>query len=203
MIDLAASIEQQRHHQDAEGCCKTVSDLERYRTLIQRVRPDGIVECGSYSGKSACWLACVSGAPVVSLDVSDLPTRDLTVMGDAARLGVTFVQGRSTDPRVQEIVRRWASGKQRIMLSLDSDHSKATVLGELEAYAGYVPVGGYAVVEDGLVRWLPEQWAYYQGSPLDATEAWLAAHPEWEADMELEDMLPDTQHPGGWLRRLR
>lgn len=168
---------------------------------------NGIIvhNCGSYSGKSALWLAREAGCEVMSVDISDLPTKDPDVMAEAARLGVTFVTlTRTTSQQALEQAVYWSVGRSRILVSLDSDHSAATVLGEMEMYHRFVPVGGYMVVEDGIIRWVPEQLPYYQdSSPLDAIEQWLPSHPNWEQDMSLEDCYPITNFPGGFLRRIR
>lgn len=205
MIDLEGSVYAQRHQQGVEGCCKTAEDLARYRKIIRTMRPDGILEMGSYSGKSALWLAREAGCEVMSVDISDLPTKDPDVMAEAARLGVTFVTlTRTTSQQALEQAVYWSVGRSRIMVSLDSDHSAETVHGEMEMYHRFVPVGGYMVVEDGIIRWVPEQLPYYQdSSPLDAIEAWLPSHPNWEQDMALEDCYPITNFPGGFLRRTR
>ena len=204
MIDIDASLEAARR-QNAEGIVKTAEDLERYRMVIEATRPDGVIECGTFSGKSALWFAEQTCAPVVTIDVHmqvDGPTRTRARMS-----GVTFLTGRSTDQATVDRVDAWARDHdvRRPLVVLDSDHSADTVAEELAAYAGRVPVGGYCVVEDTLVRWMP--WAQttgggpYRGSPLDAVDSFLAGHPGWENDDVLEGLCSTTQFPGGWLRR--
>jgi cephalosporin hydroxylase len=203
MKDLAASLEAS-HRQTAEGCVKTVEDLERYRIVLARTRPTLIIECGTFSGKSALWFAREGQCRVVTVDV-DPNNVSAETHRLAALAGVCFLHGRSTGLMVGAMIHSFAAEEARVMVVLDSDHSADTVRQELAAYADLVTPGCYCVVEDTIVRWMPwEQHPIgpYLGSPLDAAEEWLAAHGDrWENDLELEDRTRATQHPGGWLRR--
>lgn len=197
MIDLAGSIDEQRHGQGAEGCVKTASDLARYRRLLGEVKPAWIVECGTFSGKSACWLADVGQCHVVTIDTHPQVAPEVH-----SHHAVTWLKGNTLDQ--VDKVRRIIGHAMPVLVVLDSDHSAEHVYAEMIAYAPLVSAGSYMVVEDGIVRWLPEQLAVYrESSPLDAIERFLAEHPdEWQVDAELEDMLPTTQNPSGWLRRV-
>jgi cephalosporin hydroxylase len=79
----------------------------------------------------------------------------------------------------------------RGLVLLDSDHTSAQVLAELDAYA---PLADYLIVQDTLMGYLPQ----YPDNPLVALEKWLPGHPEFAAE---PGPVP-TNHPGGWLRRV-
>lgn len=194
-MDLTASLEA-FNRQTAEGCVKVTEDLARYRHVLTAARPDVIVECGSYNLHSAVWFARTAHCHVITIDV--ISWRDPADVAAAVEAGVTIVVGSSTSPTVVDRVHKWAAGR-RAMVVLDSDHSGPHVLAELEAYTPLVPTGSYAVVEDGIVRDLPPMG--YDGSPLDAIEAFLPGHPEFTVDADVEAMFPATMHPSGWLRR--
>jgi cephalosporin hydroxylase len=88
------------------------------------------------------------------------------------------------------------------MVTLDSDHTAAHVLAELEAYAPMVSVGCYLVVEDTSVNGRPLLPGYGAG-PGEALDEWLPGHPEFEVDWAIEERHGITTSPGGWLRRVR
>lgn len=203
-FDLAGSLAA-ASRQHAEGCVKTEEDLARYRAVIARARPDGIIETGTFSGKSALWFARNAGVPVWTVDVHsqvDAATQEAWWVHK-----VTGHIGSSTSPKagweVLEWMMRW--NVHRPLVVLDSDHSADTVLNEMHLYGRLVQPGGYMVVEDGLVRWMPHEWKEnggpYEGSPLDAIERFLAGTDAWEVDAEIEGMSDITQFPSGWLRR--
>jgi cephalosporin hydroxylase len=61
-------------------------------------------------------------------------------------------QGNSIDPDVVTRVRSRIRPGERVILILDSKHTKDHVLGELRAYAPLVSVGSYAIAMDGAME---------------------------------------------------
>lgn len=156
------------------------------------VKPDLIVEAGTFHGGSAVLWAIIlehinPEAQVITIDVEDnreQGAKDLPI----ARERVTFLLGSSTAPEVVAEVHRRAKGK-RVMVLLDSLHSKEHVAAELAAYSPLVPVGGYIVVQD---------------TPLDslaAIDEFLEANENFVADRRRE-RYPDTNSVRGYLRRV-
>jgi cephalosporin hydroxylase len=102
---------------------------------------------------------------------------------------VDFLLGSSTDPKIVEEVHRRAKGK-RVLVLLDSLHSKEHVAAELEAYTPIVPVGSYLIVQDTLV------------GPAEAIREFLEKSDAFVADRARE-RYPDTNSVGGYLRRVK
>lgn len=207
MRDLALSLEEARH-QGAEGCVKIHSDLDRYRVVINRVAPDLVVECGTFSGKSACWFAETASCHVVTVDRVAQVDEETYARGGAR---VTWLVGDTTDASILEAVRGVIERvgdlehhEPRVMVVLDSDHSCDHVLRELVLYTPLVSLGSYCVVEDGILHWMDEaERAHYIGDPIQAIDRWLAhAGPGWVVDRDLEDLHTATLFPKGWLRRV-
>jgi len=178
---------------------KNPLDAWIYQEIIHEVRPDVVVEIGSGSGGSTLYFAhlleILGNGVVVSVDIS----RDTFV---AAHDRIVVVTGHSSSAETVERVRELCEGK-RVFVIHDGDHKRAQVLEDLAAYSPLVSVGSYFVVEDGIVDLfsLSGMGAWYDG-PLVATEEFLAANPEFEADEERERYLV-TYNPKGFLRRLR
>ena len=216
MIDLERSLFEQAHNQrrqtDHGPMAKTLADLVRYREIIRHHQPTVLVETGTWTGASAHWFGRQmdqalprpgrgrgDGAPpapvVVTVDVQEATI----VQGHPYTL--LCPRGDSTDPELVERIRGALVPEDRVMVVLDSDHQAEHVARELDLYAPLVTPGQYLVVEDTLCRWVVG-WTG-KGTPADALDAFWAtpASEAFELDEELEDMMPDTQHPGGWLRR--
>lgn len=69
---------------------------------------------------------------------------------------IQMIQGSSIAPEIVEQVRHVANGYKRILVCLDSNHTHAHVLAELEAYAPLTSVGSYCcVVFDTIVEDMP------------------------------------------------
>lgn len=199
MTDIEASlISSARQH--AEGCVKIEEDLARYRRVIEDTRPDLIVECGTFSGKSAVWFARVAGCLVATIDTDPHIDPDIRLVLDT--LDVVEFVGSSIAPDIVEAVHRLADVAESVLVVLDSDHSAPHVIAEIDAYADMVRPGGYMVVEDTLLRHMPaSERKHYQGNPWDAVDWFLATRGDWANDDDLEALYDVTQFPNGWLRR--
>lgn len=180
---VRAAYSRQFANRRAGGPVKISEDLDRYERVIAASRPEVIVETGSYAGASARWFR--QWAPVISVDIDHGRLRP-DVRDDP---GITWVQGNSATVAVIDRVRDLVAGRPALV-SLDSDHDPSHVYAEMCAYAPLVPPGGYMVVEDGVVEGLVEEIGDF-----------LAGHPDWTVDAEIEQMHPVTLFPSGWLRR--
>jgi cephalosporin hydroxylase len=171
--------------------------------IIYDVKPDLIVEAGTYRGGSAALWAMLleqvsPDGRVVTIDVEDQVTaaKDLAIV----QRKVDFLLGSSTDPEIVAEVTRRAEGR-RVLVVLDSLHTKAHVLDELEAYAPLVDVGGYMIVQDGAVNGHPIMPDYGPG-PWEAVQEFVAANDDFEIDLSRERFLM-TGNPNGYLKRVR
>jgi cephalosporin hydroxylase len=171
--------------------------------IICEVRPDLIIECGSYHGGSAVMWAMVleqvsPSGRVLTIDVEDRLDRARSVPVFARR--VEALCGSSVDPLILEQVQHRAAGKRTLVI-LDSDHAKDHVAAELEAYAPLVTPGSYLIVQDGVVNGHPVEPEYGPG-PFEAVADFLERNQGFAIDSTRERML-FTFNPNGFLRRVR
>jgi cephalosporin hydroxylase len=61
---------------------------------------------------------------------------------------IEFIKGSSTDPKVLERIARQVSSGSRVLVLLDSLHTKEHVLRELRSYSPFVSKGSYLIVND-------------------------------------------------------
>jgi cephalosporin hydroxylase len=171
-------------------------DLWIYQEILTETRPDLVVESGTYRGGSALYLASVCDAlghgRILTIDVLERPDRP-------RHRRIRYLNGSSTDEGVVAQVRRRARRARRVMVVLDSDHSRDHVLRELELYAPLVTPGCYLVLEDTNINGHPVAPGFGPG-PTEALEAFLATAPEFEVDRAREKLLL-TFNPSGYLRR--
>jgi cephalosporin hydroxylase len=173
-------------------------DLWIYQEILWELRPDLVVETGTFQGGSALFLASMCDllgrGRVVTIDVHPRE-------GRPAHERIAYLTGSSTDPDVVERVRAMAAPTDRVLVILDSDHSQAHVLAELRAYAPLVSPGSYLIVEDTNVNGHPVLPAFGPG-PMEAVREFLAGAADFVADPTREKLLMGF-NPGGWLRRVR
>jgi cephalosporin hydroxylase len=172
-------------------------DLWVYQEIIWDSRPDLIVETGSGRGGSAYFMACMCDLAghgrIVTVDVRDVerPRHDR----------VTYLHGSSTDAEIVARVRAAAAEAGRVMVLLDSDHSREHVLEELHHYAPLVTPGSYLIVEDTNVNGHPVVPDHGPG-PMEAVDEFLAgdAGADFLIDPDCEKFFL-TMNPRGYLRR--
>ncbi|TMF04924.1 MAG: cephalosporin hydroxylase [Chloroflexi bacterium] len=173
-------------------------DLWIYQEIIFEVRPNVIVECGTCKGGSALYLASIcdltKGGRVFSIDIEPGRTRP-------NHKRVRYILGSSTDPDVVGLVRQQTRANDRVLVILDSNHSKEHVLNELRAYAPMVTTGGYIIVEDTNINGHPVYEEFGPG-PMEAVDEFLATNSDFEVDRSREKFLMGF-NPRGWLRRVR
>lgn len=202
-------------------------DMVAMQELIWRVQPDLIIETGIAHGGSlifsASMLAMLDLAEAaetgelldprgsrrkvlaVDIDIREHNRRAIEAHPFASR--IEMIQGSSIDPAVAERVRAQASQFRRVLVCLDSNHTHAHVLRELELYAPLVSVGSYCVVFDTVIEDLPADmfpdrpWGVGD-NPKTAVHAYLANHPGFEIDRSIQDKLLITVAPDGFLRRV-
>lgn len=182
---------------------KHADDLARYRHTIAATGPTMVVETGTRTGASALFFAAQPGIiRVITIDIDNPHTTDTNPLWRT----VHQITGSSTTPAVIAEVTALAAG-HRVTVSLDSDHSAGHVGQEIRAYAPLVAAGCHLVVEDGIIAWLDTDTRtrhgcdIYTGTVLQAIDATLLAHPDFERDTAVETLTPVTMFPAGWWRR--
>lgn len=173
-------------------------DLWIYQEIVSQTQPDLIIETGTRFGGSALYLASLCDlrhhGTVVSIDIEhpdDLPRHPR----------LTYITGSSTAESVLAQVALAAEGKARVMVILDSDHSRAHVARELAAYKDFVSVGCYMIVEDTNINGHPVLPEFGEG-PMEALADFLIANDHFTSDPAREKFLL-TFNPQGYLLKTR
>jgi cephalosporin hydroxylase len=175
---------------------KNPLDLWVAQEIIWDLQPTLIIETGTAHGGSALFYARqldrVGTGKVVSIDLD--PAERLP-----QHPRITYVRGSSTRQDIVGAIAEIAQTHPRVMVVLDSDHSKRHVLDELDAYAPLVTPNHFLVVEDTNLngRPVPIDWKGGPG-PGMAVDEWLPEHPEFARAPMAERYLV-TFHT--WLRR--
>jgi cephalosporin hydroxylase len=120
---------------------------------------------------------------------------------------IQMIQGSSIAPEIIAQVKAVAQEYQRIMVCLDSNHTHAHVLAELQAYAPLTSVGSYCCVFDTLIEDMPSDmfpdrpWGPGD-NPKTAVWEYLKTHSEFEIDKTIQHKLLITVAPDGYLKRV-
>lgn len=183
------------------------NDLMTYQRLLFEVKPDVVVETGTFHGGLTLYLAMVleninERGLVLTVDMDDAASNDLRGSRDirqSLKDRIRFFHGSSTDTGIVEQMAALAKGKRAIVI-LDSYHGRAHVAKELEAYSAFVQPGGYIVVNDTHLegtQWLPAG----DLGPAAAVADFLSAHAEFGRALPQPDFLVSCFHGGVLVRR--
>lgn len=191
-------------------------DIVRIQEVIFRVRPGVIIETGVAHGGSLVLYASLCKAMdhgrVVGIDIEIRPHNREAIEAHPLAKYITLVEGSSTAPEVVAQVRGLIHPHETALVILDSNHSKAHVAAELEAYHGLVTPNSYIVATDGSMQFLhgvprgKPEWRW--DNPTAAAAEFIAAHPEFICEQPVwsfnESELREnvTHWPGAWLRRV-
>jgi cephalosporin hydroxylase len=191
------------------------SDLVRIQEVIYRLQPDVVLETGVAHGGSLILYASlcrlVGRGRVVGVDIAIRPANRAAIEQHPLGSLITLVEGDSTSGEVVQRVRALVRPGERVLVLLDSNHSRAHVAAELETYYGLVTPGSYIVATDGIMRDLHDtprgapEWR--TDNPATAAADFAARHPEFVLEPptppfdERAVSVEVTHWGGGWLRR--
>ena len=122
---------------------------------------------------------------------------------------ISMIEGSSVSQETVDKVAKYAEGKSRIMVSLDSNHTHEHVLQELQMYAPFVSVDSYLVVFDTIVEDLPEGYFKHQrpwgigNNPKTAVHEFLAGNNQFRIDHAVDNKLLISVAPQGYLKRVK
>jgi cephalosporin hydroxylase len=190
-------------------------DMVRIQEVVCQVRPDVIVETGVAHGGSLVFYASLCKAMgvgrVIGVDIEIRPHNRAAIEAHPLFPFITLVEGSSTDPSVVAQVASRVHPGERVLVVLDSNHTKAHVLAELEAYGPLISEGSWIVACDGIMERLvgaprtrPE-WAW--DNPRQAALQFVSEHPEFVVEEpgwlfnEGDVTERVTYWPGAFLRR--
>ena len=185
-------------------------DIVAMQELIWQVRPTRIVETGVARGGSlvfyASMLRLIGGERrVIGVDIDIRPHNRRAIESHPMADQIDLVEGSSTDRSVVEQVCQQVAGHAPVLVSLDSNHTHAHVLRELELYGPLVTKGSYLVVFDTAIDQTPPDFfpdrPWGPGdNPKTAVDAFLARNDRFEIDRSISDKLQITVSPDGYLR---
>lgn len=200
---------------------QTPVDIVALQELVWAVQPDLIIETGIAHGGSlilnASLLALLdlcegrSVAPrrVVGVDIDIRSHNRAAIEAHPLFSRISLIEGSSVGEDVITLVRREAAAAERVLVILDSNHTHAHVLRELELYSPLVSPGSYCVVFDTVVDDMPSDffpdrpWGAGD-NPKTAVHAFLKteAGQIFAIDHAMQDKLLITVAPDGFLKRL-
>jgi cephalosporin hydroxylase len=183
-------------------------DMALMQELIWKVRPDVIVESGVAHGGAlvlyASILELLGRGRVIGVDIEIRKYNRLAIEAHPLSHRIELIEGDALADETVAAVRSRIKPGERVMVTLDSNHTRDHVRGELERYAPLVTPNSYLVVFDGVMSLVADAPAAGKGwdedNPLEAVRDFLDGNKDFELDRSYE-RLAVTYCQGGFLRR--
>jgi cephalosporin hydroxylase len=191
-------------------------DMIRLQELIYAVKPDLIIETGVAHGGSLIFYASLCKAMnrgrVIGVDIEIRSHNRSAIEQHDLFPFITLIEGDSTGQQTIAKVQAEIGPTDSVMIFLDSNHTKAHVIAELNAYAPLVTKGSYIVAMDGIMEQMVgaprshPDWSW--NNPKSAALDFVKSNPEFV--LEEPQFLfnegnitdPVTYWPGGFIRRV-
>lgn len=193
-------------------------DIMIMQELIWKIQPDLIIETGIAHGGSLIFMAsmlelnAISGGPadarILGIDIDIRAHNRQAIEAHPMAKRIEMIQGSSISPDIVAQVKEVAKGKNRVLVSLDSNHTHDHVLAELQAYAPLTSVGSYCVVFDTVVEDLPgsafpdRPWGPGD-NPKTAVWEYLKTTDDFQIDASIDHKLLISVAPQGFLKRVK
>jgi len=196
-------------------------DIVQFQELISSTTPSLIIETGIAHGGSLvqsaamlCLLDVIDGLDprqsprkVVGVDI-DIRNHNREALDEhPLRFKMDLIEGSSIDPDIIKQVHQHAENYDKVLVSLDSNHTHDHVLAELNAYADLVSVDSYCVVFDTVIEDLPSgsfpdrPWDV-GNNPKTAVNEWLQNNKNFTIDRKIDHKLLISVAPHGYLKRI-
>lgn len=188
-------------------------DMIAMQEILWKVQPDIVIETGIAHGGSLIYYASILeliGKPayVLGVDIDIRAHNKAAVEAHPMFDRIEMIQGSSIGDDVVAQVMEHAKGKERVLVTLDSNHTHEHVLRELEIYSPLVTKDSYLVVFDTAVEQAPDDlnedrpWSV-GNNPMTAVKQFLADTDRFEIDETYNNKLLISMAPDGYLRCVR
>jgi cephalosporin hydroxylase len=176
---------------------KNPLDLWILQEIFWKVKPDFIIETGTFMGGSAYYMASLCDQ-IKHGQILTIDSQPQNLLPEHER--ITYLTGSSTSDKIISQVKEKVSGASSILVILDSNHQREHVLTELRLYHTLVTIGSYLIVEDTNVNGHPVFPTFGPG-PGEAVSIFMRETSNFVVD-PVENQLLFTFNPGGFLRRI-
>lgn len=190
------------------------ADIMATQEVVFAAQPTVIIETGVARGGSLIFMASLlqllGRGRVIGIDIDIRAHNRDSIEKHPMAHRIEMIEGSSTDPAIADKVRGMIAPEDRVMVVLDSDHSRSHVLDELRIYGPMVSPGQYMVVADtALGRIRPDQTPTKRSKiwrpgdePLAAVNDYLKETDRFQADAAVNGKLIFASSPGGYLKCL-
>ena len=184
--------------------------------IIFKIKPDVIIETGVARGGSLIFYASILSLlkkkfKIIGIDI-DLRNhnRDSLNKSEYSK-SIKIIDGSSIDKNTFLKVKALIKKKSKVLVILDSDHSKNHVYEECKLYSSLVSKNSYLIVADTILGFLNKDQTpkkrskvWYKGNePMSAAKKFLKKNTSFKIDKKLNGKLIFSSSYNGYLKRIK
>lgn len=189
---------------------QTPEDLILIQELIFKIQPDFIIETGIAHGGGLIYYASLmeslNKGEVIGVDIEIREHNRKVIKSHPLFKRIEMIEGNSISTQTIKNLRARIPKNSKVIICLDSNHTKAHVLKELQLYQKFVIVGSYIVVFDTSTSKLAElgvcEKKYINNGPKEAIDEFLKTNKDFIVDKEFNKLYISSS-PNGYLKRVR
>jgi cephalosporin hydroxylase len=187
-------------------------DMMAMQEILWEIQPDLVIETGIAHGGSlifyASILELIGKGDVLGIDIEIREHNRRAIEEHPMYKRIKMIEGSSISDKVAAQVKKFTEGKEKIIVCLDSNHTREHVLNELELYSSLVTKDSYLIVFDTIIEDMPDGFfpdrPWGKGNnPKTALGEFLKTHDEFVVDKDINHKLLITVAPGGYLKRVK
>ncbi len=189
---------------------QTAEDMVVLQEIVYDVRPDFIVETGIAHGGSLIYFASLlellGKGKVIGIDIEIRKHNKVLLEQHPMFKRIITIEGDSTSEKIFKRIRSKIPIKSKILVILDSNHTREHVLKELNLYSSLVSKGSYIIVEDTIMPEVAEykhaKDYYSSDNTKQAIDIFMKDNKKFIIDRTREK-LGFTYFRGGFLKKIK
>jgi cephalosporin hydroxylase len=184
--------------------------------IIYKLKPDVIIETGVARGGSLIFYASILSMlkkkfKVIGVDIDLRKHNRESLNKSKFSNSIKIIDGSSEDKNTFLKVKKLIKKKSKVLVILDSDHSKNHVYEECKLYSTLVSKNSYLIVADTILGFMKKNQTpkkrskiWFKGNePMGAVKKFLKENKSFEIDKTLNGKLIFSSSFNGYLKRVR
>ena len=184
--------------------------------IIFKTKPDVIIETGIARGGSLIFYASILSLlkkkfKVIGVDI-DLRNHNRDSLNKSMySKSIKIIDGSSTEKKTFLKIKKLIDKNSKVLVILDSDHSKKHVYNECKLYSTLVTKNSYLIVADTMLGFMKKNQTpkkrsavWYKGNePMSAAKKFLKENKNFKIDKNLNGKLIFSSSYNGYLKKIR
>ncbi len=195
-----------------EPMLQTPDDVITIQELMYQTKPDIILEIGvAWAGTLLLYETLANFTKtkkIIGVDIfipKDLKKR---IFSKSKSKKIKLIKADSTSYDTFKKIKKMCGKYRNILIHLDSDHTKNTVLKEINLYSKLMKKNNYLIVGDTIIEHIPEQkhrkreWKK-GNNPYNAMLEFIKKNKNFKIDKGINSKQLLTNNPSGYIKKIR